>query len=53
MSMEFVEPIANDEDTNECATNFNSFILDSNFIMMNYKNRTSDICAYDKSYKPF
>jgi hypothetical protein len=37
---------------NECDTNADTCCLGTNFIILNYTNRTSDVYAYDKSYKP-
>jgi hypothetical protein len=47
-----IEPMHNTTASNECDTNADTCCLGQNFIILNYTNRTADVYAYDKSYKP-
>jgi hypothetical protein len=49
---ETIEPSPNTPGVNECDTNADTCCLGQNFIVLNYTNRTADVYAYDKSYKP-
>jgi hypothetical protein len=47
-----IEPGPNTHATNECDTNADTCCLGQNFIILHYTNRTADVYAYDKLYKP-
>ena len=46
------QPSANTKAYNECDTNADTSCLGTNFTIINYTNRTADVYAYQKDYKP-